>query len=46
MTDMIIIGRVLAVGAAETLDLGDDIEGLDTSKGEAKEFMKLFGQGA
>ena len=44
-------GRAIAIGAAETFDLRDDIEGLNAGimmkqylEGEAKEFMKLFGQ--
>ena len=45
MTDMIIVGRARAISAAETLDLRDNIERLNVSKGEAKESMKIFGQG-
>lgn len=45
MTDMITVGRARAISAAETLDLRDNIKGLNVSKGEAKESMKLFGQG-
>lgn len=44
MTDIINVGRALAVGAAESLELRDNIEGLNASKGEAKGFMKLLGQ--
>ncbi|KAL2036454.1 hypothetical protein N7G274_010821 [Stereocaulon virgatum] len=46
-----ISGRALGIGAAETFDLRDDIEGLnagivmkDYLEGEAKGFMKFFGQ--
>ena len=46
-----LLGRALAIGAAETFDLRDDIEGLNAGimmkqylEGEAKDFMKLFGQ--
>ena len=46
MTDIITIGRALAVGAAETLELRDNIEGPITSEDEAKGLMKLFGQSA
>lgn len=49
--DVGMAGRALAVGAAETFDLRDDIEGLNAGvmmkeylEGEAKEFMKFFGQ--
>ncbi len=45
------IGRALGVGAAETFDLRDDIEGLNAGivmkeylEGEAKDFMEFFGQ--
>lgn len=44
-------GRAIAIGAAETFDLRDDIEGLNAAitmkkylEGEAKDFMKFFGQ--
>ena len=44
-------GRAIAVGAAETFDLRDDIEGLNAGimmkkylEGEARDFMILFGQ--
>lgn len=46
------LGRALAIGAAETFDLRDDVEGLDAGimmkeylQGEAKDFMEFFGQG-
>ena len=46
-----LLGRAIAIGAAETFDLRDDIEGLNAGimmkqylEGEAKEFMKLNGQ--
>ena len=45
------VGRALAIGAAETFDLRDDLEGLNSGikmkeyvQGEAKEFLKFFGQ--
>lgn len=45
------IGRALAVGAVDTFDLGDDLEGLNAGptmksylEGEAKGFMELFNQ--
>ncbi len=45
------IGRALGVGATETIDLRDDIEGLNAGivmkeylEGEARDFMKFFGQ--
>lgn len=44
MTDMVIVGRTRAVGAAEISDLRDNIEGVDASTSEAKESMKLLGQ--
>ena len=44
------IGRALAIGAAETFDLRDDLEGLNAGitmkeylEGEAKDFMAFFG---
>ncbi len=44
-------GRAIAIGAAETFDLRDDIEGLNAGimmkkylEGEAKDLMKLSGQ--
>ena len=47
----IAIGRALAIGAAETFDLRDDLEGLNAGikmkeylEGEAREFMKYIGQ--
>lgn len=46
-----ICGRALAIGAAETFDLRDDLEGLNAGikmkeylQGEAKDFMEFFGQ--
>lgn len=46
-----LLGRAIAVGATEAIDLRDDIEGLNAGivmkeylKGEAKEFMAFFGQ--
>jgi len=49
--DKFTTGRAIAVGATETFDLRDDIEGLngglvmkDYLKGEAKDFMAFLGQ--
>ena len=45
------VGRALAIGATETFDLRDDLEGLNAGivmkeylAGEAKEFMEFFDQ--
>ncbi len=45
------LGRALGIGAAQTFDLGDDLEGLNAGlamkaflEGEAKGFMELFNQ--
>ena len=45
------IGRALAIGAKETFDLRDDLEGLNAGimmkeymEAEAKGFMEFFGQ--
>ena len=50
VTETIIKGRALGVGATETFDLRDDIEGLNGGivmkqyvEGEAKGFMEHFG---
>ena len=44
-------GRAIGIGAAETFDLRDDIEGLNAGitmkkyrEGEAKDLMEFFGQ--
>ena len=44
LTDITSVGRVVAVSAAETLDLRDVVEGLNARKAEAEGLMKLFGQ--
>ena len=45
------VGRAIAIGANETFDLRDDLEGLNGGftmkeylEGEAKDFMEFFGQ--
>ena len=51
LCSQVLLGRAIAIGAAETFDLRDDIKGLNAGimmkeylDGEAKDFMKLFGQ--
>ena len=46
MIDIINMGRAVPVGAAESLDLRDVIEGQNASRGEAKGVVQLFGQSA